>query len=79
MSRLELLNKLMDIFRDIFDDDTLIITEQTVPEDVENWDSIGHLYLVCELEDEFEIKISEKMKEVKKVSDILDLLMEELN
>ena len=51
MSRAEILNVFQKIFRDVFDDEGLVITEDTIPEDIEDWDSIGHVYLVVEIED----------------------------
>lgn len=79
MSREEVLQKLNTIFCDIFDDEEIIITEATTPDDIEDWDSIGHVYLTVEIEDEFEIKLGEKMAEIEAVSDIVDLILEKLH
>ena len=35
------------------------INENSSPENIENWDSIGHLNLIVSLEDEFEIKFTD--------------------
>lgn len=76
MSREEILVKLNEIFRDIFDDEEIVITEETVPDDVEDWDSLGHIYLTAEIEDEFDIKMDERMKDIESVSDVIDLIVE---
>ncbi|MFR6495243.1 MAG: hypothetical protein ACLUOF_01535 [Ruminococcus sp.] len=41
MTHEAILEKLNEIFQDIFDDDSLVITETTTANDVEDWDSIG--------------------------------------
>lgn len=78
MSREEIIAKLNVIFQDIFDDEDINIAEETTPEDIEDWDSIGHVYLTVEIEDEFGIKLGEKMSDIENVAGIVDLIMERL-
>lgn len=75
MNRSEILSKFQEIFRDVFDDDELVITEDTIPEDIEDWDSIGHVYLVVGIEDAFGVKLGEKMAQVEGVRDMIDILL----
>ena len=37
MNKAEILKVLNEIFREVFDDDTLVITEETSAEDVDDW------------------------------------------
>jgi len=60
MNKDEILAKLQDIFRDVFDNDDLEITVDTVAEDIDEWDSLSHVELVKELEKEFNIKLTSK-------------------
>lgn len=76
MERAEVLKKLNDIFRDIFDNEELVITEETTPADIEDWDSLGHVYLTVEIDDEFGITLDDRMGKIETVSDVLDLIME---
>ena len=78
MNREELIERITTVFRSVFEDPDLIISEGTKPEDVENWDSIGHMYLVYELEDEFGIEFDERVHEVSRVADLVDLIIEKL-
>lgn len=55
MNRDEVFEKMLDICRDVFDDDSLVLTESTMAADVEGWDSLTHLSLVSELEETFDI------------------------
>lgn len=62
MTEREIYVKLQEIFRDIFDDESIIITSRTTADDIEEWDSIEHINLIGAVEDEFGIKF--KMREV---------------
>lgn len=78
MSRQEVLEKLNEIFSDVFDLEDVIITEITKPEDIEDWDSIGHVYLTAEIEDELGIKLGEEMTKIENVRDIVVLILKRL-
>lgn len=60
MEKNEILAKLQEIFQEVFDNEDIEITRDTVAEDIEEWDSLAHVQLVKELEKEFGIKISSK-------------------
>ena len=58
MSSTDLYEKLTDIFRDIFDDDDLVLTEQMTAEDVDEWDSLSHIRLIVAVEKDFDVSFS---------------------
>jgi|SaaInlStandDraft_1057018.scaffolds.fasta_scaffold719029_1 acyl carrier protein len=67
--------ELQDIMRDIFDDDELIISNDTTAEDVDDWDSLTHISLVIAIEKKWSIKFSHgEIEEVKNVGEFLNLL-----
>lgn len=72
MNREEVFSKVIEIIQDIFDDDSLVIVEETVAKDVAGWDSLNHLQLMNEIEDEFEIKFT--MGEVQGFSNVGELI-----
>lgn len=79
MTRDEVKNTVQDIFRDIFDDDELIITDETNAEDIEDWDSIEHISLVVAMEKEFSLKFDiKKVNALENVGGMIDLIMEML-
>lgn len=43
----------------VFEIDESQITDISSPENVENWDSLGHLNLIVVLEDEFQVKFTD--------------------
>ena len=51
------------------------ITDETSPGTLEQWDSMAHLYLIAELEEQFKVKISiadaMEMNSIAKIKEIL--------
>ena len=56
MRREEVFKRLTEVFHDVFDDDTIVLTDETTAEDVEDWDSFEHINLVVAVESEFHLK-----------------------
>jgi acyl carrier protein len=52
------LTQLTEVFRDVFDDDSLSITPQTTAKDIENWDSLMHVTLIVKVEKVFQVRFS---------------------
>lgn len=66
------LKKIQPIFRDIFDDENLVVTEETVAADVEDWDSFAQMQIVMGIEDMFGIKFStDEITEFRNVGDVV--------
>lgn len=80
MEREEVMEKLNEIARDIFDDEELELTDDTIAADVDGWDSLRHLSLMNEIENEFEIRF--EMKEVQglsNVGELVDVILERIS
>ena len=60
MEKSEIFEKLNEIFRDVFDDEDITVTEATTAKDVDGWDSLTHIMLLSVIEDEFDIKFDMK-------------------
>ena len=79
MTRKEVFNGVQDIFRDIFDEDGMVIENSTNSDDVEEWDSLNHINLVSAIEKEFKIKFAlVELMTLKDVGAMVDLMMEKL-
>lgn len=79
MNRGEMLSQLQDILRDEFDDDNLIIKEETTAHDVKDWDSLTHLSLINEVERYFGIKFTMgEIQEFKNVGEMMDSIEKHL-
>ena len=43
MDKNNIKERLTAIFRDVFDDDSIVISESTTSADIDDWDSIEHI------------------------------------
>jgi acyl carrier protein len=48
------------IFRDVFEDDSLVVGAETSAIDIPDWDSLTHVNLVVAVEKEFKIRFTTK-------------------
>ena len=60
MERNEIFEKLTVIFRDVMDNDEIVLEENTTAEDIEEWDSLAHVQLIEKIEGVFGVKFSAK-------------------
>lgn len=75
MDRTVIFEKLTDVFRDVFDDETLVIGDATTAEDIETWDSLSHITLLSAVEEKFGIKFDMKaVHGLKNVGEMVDLI-----
>jgi acyl carrier protein len=76
MATMEILN---GIFREVFDDTTLVIKRETTADDIDDWDSLSHLNLVIAVEMKFGIKFAlGELQSLKNVGDMADLVEKKL-
>ena len=75
MTEQAILDAVQEIFRDNFDDDTLVITRDTCADDIEDWDSLEQINLLTAIEKKFAIKFKlADVRDLKDVGDLLDLV-----
>lgn len=80
MSREEVFNRLNEVFRDVFDDETIAVIDTTTSEDVEDWDSLEHINLIAAVEQEFGMKFSMgQVVTMKNVGEMADIIMSQVN
>lgn len=60
MSKDEIYLRLNNVFREVFDDDSLTINEGMTSADVEDWDSLTHIMLITAVEREFGLRFDMK-------------------
>jgi len=80
MTRDQLLNQVQDIFRDIFDEEDIVISYETVADDIEDWDSLEHINIITSVEKHFKIKFA--MNEVsgfKNVGNMIDTILNKIS
>lgn len=56
MNKAQILEALTQVFRDVFDDDDIVLTAATTAQDIEGWDSQAHVSLIVAAEMRFGIR-----------------------
>lgn len=75
MNKKEIWEKLQVIFRDIFDDDEIVLFDEMTSEDVEDWDSLTHINLINDIESEFNITFTtEEIVKAKNVGEFVSMI-----
>jgi acyl carrier protein len=78
-SNAEVMETLTGIFREIFDNPSLVLHDAMTAADVENWDSLNHIDLIVAIEKKFKVKFTTKdVTSLKTVGDLADLVQKKL-
>ena len=56
----DVLAKLEEIFRDVFEDASIVLRDETVADDIEGWDSESHVRMVVVVEEAFGIRFANR-------------------
>ena len=68
--------RMTGIFRDVLDQDTLVLTRETTAADVEDWDSLAQISLLVAIEKEFDLHFTlAETKQLANVGEMLDLVV----
>ncbi len=79
MERANIYEKLTGIFRKVFDNDSLEISDELTANDVESWDSLTHMLLITEVENSFSVKFRLKdLNKMRNVGDLVDIIISKL-
>ncbi len=69
-----ILSRLTSIFREVFDDDDLVLKPELTANDVDGWDSLAHIRLILSVQKAFGVKFSAvEMSRLKNVGDLIAL------
>ena len=71
MERNELIEKLTEIFHEIFTDNTIVLRDDMTAADVENWNSLTHMLMITKVEEVFGVNF--KLRELNKLKNVGDL------
>ncbi len=55
MDQIQVMTKLSALFREVFDDPDLVVSDSTTAADIPEWDSMTHITLIVAAEQEFGI------------------------
>jgi len=53
-----ILTKLTEVFREVFADDSLVLSRETTAMDIDGWDSLAHITLMLSVQRAFHVRFS---------------------
>ena len=75
MDRDEIFKELNEVFRDVFDDESIVVTDETTADDIEDWDSLEHINLLAAVEQQFGVKFNMgQIVTLQNVGEMVDLI-----
>jgi acyl carrier protein len=75
MTNEKIFESITPIFREVFDEPALVLTEELSANDVKNWDSLNHITLIVELEGLTGLSLStDDLVDLQNVGDFVQLL-----
>ncbi len=72
MEKEAIMQRLTQIFKDVFDLDDVSINSETTANDIEEWDSLEHINLISAVESSFKMKF--KMKEISTMKNVGEMV-----
>lgn len=80
MKREDVLKDLEEIFRDVFDDEDIVLCDETTAADIEDWDSLEQINLIVAIERKYDIKFNiVEVGEMKNVGDMVESIMKRVS
>ena len=77
MTREQVYAELNEVFQDVFDDESITVSDATTADDIEDWDSLEHINLVVAVEKQFGIKFTMgEVNGMKNVGAMVDIIVE---
>lgn len=69
------IEKICEILRDFFDDESIVIDENSAAKDVEGWDSLANVQIMLSIEEEFGVTFDlDDMVKFKCIGDIVECI-----
>lgn len=79
VNRADVMRTVTEIARDVFERPRFKLKEEMSAADVEGWDSLTHLALISDIEDEYGIKFTlTELSELKNIGEMIDTIMRHL-
>ena len=75
MSEEQIYNELNEVFRELFDDDSIVVKPETTSQDIDGWDSLEHINLIVAVERKFGIKFTMgEVTTMKNVGEMVEII-----
>ena len=60
MEKSQILDDVQAIFREVLDNEEIVLLSATTAKDIEEWDSLTHIQLIVEIEKHFKIRFTSR-------------------
>lgn len=75
MEKIQIMAEVQEIFRDVLDNEDIVLADETTAEDIEEWDSLTHIQLIVAIEKRFKVKFTSKeILSWKNVGEMIDCI-----
>jgi len=75
MDNSHIYRQLTEVFRDVFDDDTIVLTPETTAADIDGWDSMAHVGLIVAIEERMRVEfVSSELESLHNVGQLAGVL-----
>ena len=75
----EIESRLTAVFQDVFDDPSMVLSDDLTAADVEGWDSLSHIDLIVAVEREFKVRFTTaEVTLLKNVGGLAELIQKKL-
>jgi len=79
LSTAQIVNRLTGIFREVLDEDSLVLRDDLTADQVESWDSLNHIDLIVAVERNFKIRFTTaEITSLKNVGELVNLVQRKL-
>jgi acyl carrier protein len=73
---MEVHEQLEGLFREVFDDEKLVLTDETTARDIPKWDSLAHINLMFSIEQSFGVRFKgNELAEMKNIGELKQFLV----
>lgn len=60
MNKDQIIREVQEIFRDVLDNEEIVLANDTTADDIEEWDSLTHIQLIVAIEKHFQIRFTSR-------------------
>ncbi|MBF0541683.1 MAG: acyl carrier protein [Nitrospirae bacterium] len=77
---MDIKEELQEVFRDVFDEEGIVISNEMTASDIDEWDSLSHIQLIVAVEKKFKVKFqTAEIIKLQNVGEFIELLQKKLN
>ncbi|MEI8141466.1 MAG: acyl carrier protein [Chitinophagia bacterium] len=80
MDTTKVLQEVNEIFKEVLDDESIVLNYESNSDNIDDWDSLAHIQLIVAIEKKYKIKFTAKeMVSWKNVGEMTENIVEKIN